>query len=122
MELTSESQARHIEVAILRAFREGEDGSDPLGPTWLEEAVVEISALGSGGVVPLLATVISSFLILGGKPRLAVLLIVCATGSAVAMQLLKDLFERGRPDVVVPVYAARGLSFPSGHAMISASL
>jgi len=45
-------------------------------------------------------------------------LAICLAGGAVLNFLLKNLFERARPDEFVMV-AATGYSFPSGHAMVS---
>lgn len=43
-----------------------------------------------------------------------------AVGGGEALNVLvKDLFTRARPIVDVPILAARGYSFPSGHAMLS---
>ena len=47
--------------------------------------------------------------------------LVCLIGEALLNILLKNLFERSRPDLFQMVEAA-GYSFPSGHAMVSLCL
>lgn len=51
------------------------------------------------------------------------LFVVLATGGAALLNvLLKQLFQRPRPDVVTPVVTAHGFAFPSGHTMSSMAL
>ena len=45
-------------------------------------------------------------------------LLICLIGEAILNYLLKNLFERSRPDLFQVVEEA-GYSFPSGHAMVS---
>ena len=45
-------------------------------------------------------------------------LAICSSGGAVLNYILKNLFERARPDDF-RIVAAFGYSFPSGHAMVS---
>lgn len=50
----------------------------------------------------------------------AVILICNLSGSWLLNSMLKEIFKRSRPDIQHLVYAG-GYSFPSGHAMVSAS-
>lgn len=40
-------------------------------------------------------------------------------GGGILSQTLKSIFAQARPDVFDPLYQAAGLSFPSGHSLIS---
>jgi membrane-associated phospholipid phosphatase len=51
--------------------------------------------------------------------RLALFLAVTGIGAGIVNTSLKLAVGRARPDVEVPVHEAFGLSFPSGHAMLS---
>jgi undecaprenyl-diphosphatase len=109
-----------VDKEILLALRTAPD--DPRGPESLQDAVMHLSALGSGAVTGLLTLIAILFLLVAKKPRHAALLLVCALGTLVWMEVLKGIYERPRPTVVTHIDPPGGLSFPSGHSMISAAL
>ena len=121
-DVVDEGEAHGFDHALLLALRSDPGGTDPVGPPWLEGAVVNISALGSGAVATLVVLLVLGFLLLARKPRVAALVVACSAGGALAIQVLKTFYDRGRPDVVSVLSPAGGLSFPSGHATISAAL
>jgi membrane-associated phospholipid phosphatase len=51
--------------------------------------------------------------------REALFVALSVGGAAILNALLKQLFQRPRPDVVTPVVTAHGFAFPSGHTMSS---
>ena len=61
-------------------------------------------------------------MVLQGLRRTALLVLVASTGGWVLNSLLKELFQRPRPDVVPHLREVMTLSFPSGHAMTSAAV
>ncbi|HUQ06775.1 MAG TPA: phosphatase PAP2 family protein [Kofleriaceae bacterium] len=105
---------------ILLAMRNTPD--DPRGPRWFENAMMHLSALGSGAVTGLVTIIAVGYLLMARKPRLAALLAACALGTVIWMNVLKRIYERARPTVVTQIDPPGGLSFPSGHSMISAAL
>ena len=109
-----------IDHAILQAFRT--DASDPAGPAWLERTVVNLSALGSVAVTTLLVSVAALFLLLDHRPRQAFLLIGATAIAALGLTALKLAIGRERPSIVEHIEVVGGLSFPSGHTLISAVL
>jgi undecaprenyl-diphosphatase len=117
-----ENETRSIDEVILLALRADPAGKDPIGPPWLQQALLDLSALGSGAVTALLTTLVVIFLLLDRKPRLAIMLTVCALGTWGVMTAFKQLYGRGRPSIVQPMYGTDGFAFPSGHASISAAL
>lgn len=92
----------------------------PIGPPALQDAARDITALGGVVVLSLMTLITCGFLALDGKHRMA--LFVCASmlSGAIAGTILKDVFVRPRPDIVPRAAYASGLSFPSGHSMMSA--
>lgn len=109
-----------FDKAILLALRNTPD--DPKGGAGFEGAVMHLSALGSGAVTSLIVLIATLYFALAGRWRYALLMIACAVGTLIAMELLKGLYERPRPTVVTQLDPPGGLSFPSGHSMISAAL
>jgi len=93
--------------------------TDPLGPPWLEEAVRDITALGSYSVLGLLTGIVVIYMLLVRKHGMAVLTLISILGGALFSTLLKMYFDRPRPDLEssAQVFTA---SFPSGHATLSA--
>lgn len=115
-----EGATDRIDQAILLAFRNSP--SDPIGPPDVEAAVIHISALGSGAVTALVTIIAALFFALAGRWRYALLIVACTAGTLIGMELLKGLYDRPRPTVVTPLDPPGGLSFPSGHSMISVAL
>lgn len=109
-----------VDKDILLAMRDAPD--NPRGPHWFEDGMMHLSAVGSGAVTGLVTLVSILFLLVSRKPRLALLLLVCALGTLVWMEVLKGIYERPRPTVVTHIDPPGGMSFPSGHSMIAAAL
>ena len=87
----------------------------------LDRLMIVISEYGFGA--PFWAIIIAALLLLLYYRRWLELagFLVCLIGEALLNILLKNLFERSRPDLFQMVEAA-GYSFPSGHAMVSLCL
>jgi undecaprenyl-diphosphatase len=114
-----EGGTRKLDSALLLALRRPGD-LQPLGPPALLDAARDITALGGPVVLTLLTAAVSLFLALDGKKHMA--LFVCGSvGSGLLVSnLLKDSFDRPRPDIVPHEVYAASYSFPSGHSMLSA--
>ena len=115
----TEGETKPFDDAVTAFFREPGNATDPWGPLWLEEAVRDITALGSFSVLGLVVVVTVLHLFFERKPRTAIFVAVSVVGGTVLSNTLKALFNRPRPDVeaVARVFTA---SFPSGHATLSA--
>ena len=112
--------AHGFDEAILLALRNPTDLADPIGPHWLALFARDITALGGIPVLALVSCAACGFLLMLGKRRTAVLLLV-AIGSGLLLGTgLKDLFDRPRPDLVPHAVQVATQSFPSSHAMMSA--
>jgi undecaprenyl-diphosphatase len=115
-----EGETHALDKAILLAMRRPGAPSDPWGSDQVEELGRDLTALGGVGVLTLLTAIVAGFLVLQGKRRMALMIIVAISCGALLSTGLKRGFDRPRPDLVphrVRVYSA---SFPSGHAMLSA--
>lgn len=108
-----------FDTAVTAFFREAGNMEDPWGPTWLEEAMRDITAMGSFTILGFVLIVVVAFLALSGKGRSALFVTVAVIGGTIVSTGLKMLFDRPRPDVeaATRVFTA---SFPSGHATVSA--
>lgn len=88
---------------------------------WFGEVMRDLSGLGSTVVLSfvVLATVVYLALL---SARTSAILVAASTaaGAALVHLLLKPAFGRLRPDLAFADHAAWGMSFPSGHASMSA--
>lgn len=115
-----EGATHRLDSAILIALRQPGHPAVPIGPEWLPGAVRDLTALGSTVVLTLLTIFALGFLLLMRRAATAALLLVSIGGGTLLSVLLKAYFERARPDVVPQLTDVASLSFPSGHAMLSA--
>src|SRR5258706_9156130 len=115
-----EGETAAFDRAAILAFRSAGNISDPVGPPWVEEAVRDISALGSIIVVVILSGAVIFYLLLLGRRGAALLLLISLAGGTVLNDLLKYIFDRPRPDLVLHAAQVFTSSFPSGHAAVSA--
>lgn len=119
-ELAREAQAHAFDTSILLAFREAGDPGDPLGPGWLEEAMRDITSLGSTVVLLLITAAAVLYLGLIRRWTDGLFVLVAVGGGQLLSSLLKFGIERPRPDLVSHLAEVHTMSFPSGHAMLSA--
>ncbi len=116
-----EGETGSFDRTLLLAMRDPADLNNPIGPGWLEEVGRDITALGGTAVLSMTTLVIIGYLLLDGKRRVALVLLIATLGALGISTILKQTFDRPRPDLVphgVIVYTA---SFPSGHSMLAAS-
>jgi len=90
------------------------------GSSEFQEMARDVTALGGVVVLTLVTTTTAGFLALDGKRRMAKFLCVSIVTGMLASTILKDLFNRPRPDIVPHAVYATAASFPSGHSMLSA--
>ncbi|WP_182085070.1 phosphatase PAP2 family protein [Aureimonas sp. ME7] len=109
-----------FDETILRWFRNPADPADPIGPFWVEAGFRDITALGGYTVLSLLTLLAVSYLLIEGKRASALLVAAAILGGTILSNVLKFGFNRQRPTVVDHLIDVHSLSFPSGHAMLSA--
>ena len=115
-----EGETRRFDQGILLSLRQPNDLAQPIGPAWVQLAVRDLTSLGSTTVLSLMTVLAISYLLLQGKPKIATAVFVSIAGGTLISTLLKDAFARPRPDIVAHLVDVSSLSFPSGHAMMSA--
>jgi len=115
-----EGDTGKIDLMILMWFRAAGDPTDPLGPIWLEDYARDITALGSPAVLGLVVLITTVFLLLIGQRFFALFMLVSTCGGTFAVSILKDAFNRSRPNLMPDGLYVHTASFPSGHAMLSA--
>ncbi len=115
-----EGETAAFDRAAILAFRSAGNISNPVGPPWVEEAVRDITALGSIIVVVILSGAVIFYLLLLGRRGPALLLLISLAGGTALNDLLKYIFDRPRPDLVLHNAQVFTSSFPSGHAAVSA--
>ncbi|MBN9220091.1 MAG: phosphatase PAP2 family protein [Mesorhizobium sp.] len=120
MEMARATAPHGFDTEILLAFRQAGQPGIPIGPPWLEGAVRDITSLGSASVLVLITTAAILYLLLIRRPGTALLVFVAVAGGQVLSSLLKLGIDRPRPELVSHLVNETSLSFPSGHAMLSA--
>lgn len=120
-DLVSGGATESLDLAILLAMRSTSDLTDPIGPTWIEGTVRDFTALGSLAVLLLITLLAALYLLLRGRARAALFLIVAILGAWTLNSLLKLGFDRPRPDLIPHITRVSSASFPSGHAMTAAA-
>lgn len=119
-ELARDTAPHSFDTSILLAFREPGSTADPIGPLWLEEAMRDLTALGSMIVLVLITTATVIYLFIMRRAGDALLVLVAVGCGQILSSLLKLGIDRPRPDLVSHLAPVQTLSFPSGHAMMSA--
>lgn len=118
--LVADGHAHAFDTRLLLLLRTPGDPSDPLGPAWLEEAVRDITALGSNMVLTLVVLAAGGFLLLTGRTATALTLVLSVAAGLLLTTLAKLGFDRPRPDLVAHGMKVYTRSFPSSHAAMSA--
>ncbi len=116
-----EEEYLHVEIDLLRLLRDPATG-EPWGPSKMVEVARDITALGSAAVLVPVVAFIVGFLLLSRRFAAALFLAVASLGGATLNELLKTLYGRTRPDEALRLVDIDSLSFPSGHAMSSATI
>ena len=115
-----------VELAWATMFHQTTDVFDAV-TIWLtryfasprvDQAMIFITDLGYGKPYFLVVSAIFLLVLYLKRWREAAGLAICLAGGAVLNLLLKNLFERARPELFRLVEAT-GYSFPSGHSMVS---
>ncbi|OAO00913.1 hypothetical protein A8B75_17080 [Sphingomonadales bacterium EhC05] len=121
--LWSEVAAGHLEKidnSILLALRSSSDPSILSGPDWLPDILRAITILGDSKLLIVLVILVAAYLVARRIYHSALVLLATTVGGMAIVALLKDHFNRPRPEVVEHLATQYSMSFPSGHAANSA--
>ena len=114
-----EGATQDFDRRLLLAMRHPGDLS-PIGSRSVQETARDFTSLGGTAVLALVTLVTAGFLALDGKKHMALFTGASVAGGMVMSNLLKDVFQRPRPEIVPHIVYASNTSFPSGHSMLSA--
>ena len=117
-----EGDTLEFDKRMLSALRKADNPAQPIGPSWLELAAFDITALGGPTVLGMTVLAVVGFLVLHGMYRNAAFVFLASVGGWLLNDLLKEVFARPRPEVVPHLRQVMSLSFPSGHALTSAAV
>jgi undecaprenyl-diphosphatase len=115
-----EGETRSFDEGVLLMLRNPTDPAMPIGPGWLTKMMVDITALGGVTVLTLLVTLVVVYLALRRKFRTALFVTASILGGWGLSSAMKIGIARPRPEVVQHLVEVTDMSFPSGHAMLSA--
>jgi undecaprenyl-diphosphatase len=106
----------------VRALRRADDPAHPIGPEWLAEVGRDMTALGGIAFLTLLTIAVAGYLWLRKLYAAMAMVLVSTLSGLAASLLLKGFFSRPRPELVPHLSSVYTSSFPSGHAMLSATV
>jgi undecaprenyl-diphosphatase len=115
-----EGSTQTFDLWLMRQLRRPEDPTLPIGPSWLVEAGQEITALGGIAVLILMVLAVVGYLLQQRAHGATGFVLIATLGGILLSFTLKQIFGRERPDAVLHLETVHSLSFPSGHAMLSA--
>lgn len=115
-----EGSTKGFDEAILLALRQPSDLSTPIGPGWLTHAVKDITSLGGTTVLTMMTVLVTIYLLLDRRRAIAIFVLASVLSGWALSAMLKLSVARPRPDIVPHLVEVNDLSFPSGHAMVSA--
>lgn len=117
-----EGESFGFDAAILLALRRPGDLGHPIGPVWLTQTFVDLTALGGFTLRWLFGAAAIGFLLDIRRRVEAAWLAASLLGSSLLNVILKAFLNRPRPEIVPHLAASSGSSFPSGHAMVAAAV
>jgi len=114
-----EGETQAFDQSILLLFRDPTNINQLIGPSWLHEAVRDVTSIGSFSILGLLVGGIVIYLLLTNRRAIALFALASVLGGTAISTLLKLTYNRPRPDLTTMSQQFTS-SFPSGHAMLSA--
>lgn len=105
-----------LDRRLVMALRTPGAAADPLGPRWLSEFMLDATHLGSRSLLGLAGLVAVGLLAALGRWRALGFLAAAFLGGIWLSDLVKEVFDRARPDLVPHLTAETSPAFPSGHA------
>jgi undecaprenyl-diphosphatase len=118
-EEVAEGEVRAWDEALFLALRNPADTAQPFGPPWLQEAALEITALGGYAIIVLALAAVTGLLLVTRRYGPALYAVLSVGSGALVSHFFKGFYGRPRPDLVDHLDVVHTASFPSGHAMMS---
>lgn len=111
-----------LDCPALFACRTANNPAILIGPSWALSAARDVTALGSVLVLTTVAIMITGLLVVSRLFASAAIYATASVSSLAAMSYAKLVFSRIRPVEIPALDQASGFSFPSGHALMSATV
>jgi undecaprenyl-diphosphatase len=111
-----------FDEAFVRSLRRPADPATPIGPGWLTPLAHGATELGGTPFLTLATVLLAGWLALRRRWRFLAILLVAVLGETLLSHLLKEFFDRPRPDIVPHLVEVSSKSFPSGHASSGAAI
>jgi len=118
--IVNQGSIQHFDEWVIEALRDPNDRADPLGPKWMGEIGRDLTALGGIAALCLFTAAVAGYMLICRQYRGLAFLLGATLSGLLLCGLLKNLFERPRPDVVPHLSHVTTTSFPSGHSVLSA--
>jgi undecaprenyl-diphosphatase len=109
-----------VDEWVLRSLRRADDPAVPIGPPWLREVGLDVTALGSPVVLLLMLAAVVGYMCLHRQFEMMLTAILTTSAGTFLAFFLKHDIDRDRPTVVPHLREVTTSSFPSAHAMLSA--
>lgn len=115
----AEGEIRTFDETLFLMFRAAGDPSRLLGPEWLQETAIEVTAVGGYPLIVLTLAAVSGFFAVTRHYGAALYVVVSVGSGALISYTLKQYYARPRPDLVDHLDTVHTASFPSGHALVT---
>jgi len=96
-----EGDTQAFDTKILQALRDPHDPSKPIGPPWIENSLIDLTALGGPTVLTLVVLAVIGFLLLQTRYRTALFVVASWLSGEVVNSALKHAFNRPRPTTIL---------------------
>lgn len=113
---------RTVDEWTLRALRLPEDLGRAVGPPWLTDIMIGLTALGEAPVLTFYVLIAAVWFFYRGDRQAMRMILVVGIGGLLLMLALKFSIGRPRPDIVPHLSLISHGSFPSGHAMMTMAI
>jgi undecaprenyl-diphosphatase len=120
--MVRDGQARIFDHAVLAALLPAGASRQSLAWVWGNIAANDFGAMGSVSVLAFIVVLVCGLFLSLKRWREAALLLLASGGGLALTNALKDLFQRDRPPLTPEMAAGLNASFPSGHAVLSATV
>ena len=117
-----EGETMSFDRLLLTSFRQSGDLARTRGPAWLEQLMIDFSALADVPMRIIMVTLVAGGLAVARRWRMAAFVLASMAGGVLYEMALKAIFHRARPQLVPHLVEVHSASFPSGHATFAAIL
>jgi len=111
-----------FDMYLISLLRTSSNGGEAIGPAWFKDSMRDVTALGGFTFLTLMTIVVVLGLLFHRKRREGIIVAATAISAHISIEILKFLYDRPRPDSVLPPIHAYSASFPSGHTTESTAI